>query len=86
MNLEDRIKRRLLVEAWTPALHDVPANVAFVATAASAARIAALEAEHPTNLFAQTAVVRKTLTLTFDEDAYRVAVATALTQHDEEYL
>lgn len=52
MNLENRIKRRLLMEpplAWDNATGHIPET----------ARIAALEAEHPANLLAQTAVVRK---------------------------
>lgn len=59
MNLEDRIKRRLLVEGYTPELGAVSHKVAFIATAATAARIAALEAEDTANPIAATAIVRK---------------------------
>lgn len=47
-----------------------------------------LELQHPANLLAQTAVVRRDALDTTgpDLDAFAAAFATALTQHDEEYL
>ena len=69
MNLEDRIKRRLIIDTE----RSDPRGAEHLIPYSEAARIAAFEAEDTVNPIAASAVVRKPLTLTFDEDAFRRA-------------